>query len=127
VKKVIFLFILLLVLLSGCKEEENLVDTSSPNRTSFSMNFLSTSDATYEEFKKLFVDERDEQFIQNKFELVKQTQTKKSSVSTLSIVRYLDGKPLLIQLWHDTEKDEYLIYDIIDVPEDVAAFFEDNF
>jgi hypothetical protein len=113
------------ILLSGCKESNEVVDISSPMMTASTMNFLASSDILYEDFKKLFVANRDEDFIHSKYELVKKSETG-ALISTLSLVRNLDGKTLLIQLWHDIESDQYLIYDVIEVPDDVAAFFEEN-
>ncbi|RXJ04494.1 hypothetical protein DS745_03680 [Anaerobacillus alkaliphilus] len=120
-------FVLLLIILSGCKGESELPDTSSPGMTTSGMNFIAASDEVfYEDFKKLFDDQRSEDFIREKYELIKRTKTDGAFISTLTLVRYENNKALLVQLRHDRDKDEYLIYNIIEVPEEVAAFFEEE-
>lgn len=111
--------------LSGCKDGNELPDTSSPGMTTSGMNFIAASDEVfYEDFKMLFDDQRSEDFIREKYELVKRIKTDRSAVSTLTLVRYEDDKQLLVQLRHDWDTDEYLIYNVIEVPEEVAAFLK---
>lgn len=44
----------------------------------------------------------------------------------MTLVKYENGKTLLIQIVYDTKTEEYLIHDVVEVPEDVAAFFEEH-
>lgn len=124
-KKIIYYtcFILLLAL-TGCNNENEIADTSSPGAAAAAMNFLaSLDDVFYDEFKDLFYEQRDEHYIRGKYELIQETKTAGASISTLAIVTYQNNNTLLVQFIHDRETDEYFIYDVIEVPEEVAAFF----
>lgn len=127
-KKVLFVSLLLFVLfLSGCKEESEFPNTDSPHRTAFMMDFLTASnEGSSKEFEELFAKGFDHEYIQERFDLIKQIQTNGSSVTTVTLVKYENDKALLVQLIYDTETEEYLIHDVVEVPEDVAAFFEET-
>ncbi|MDC3417082.1 hypothetical protein [Aquibacillus salsiterrae] len=118
--------LLFIIFLSGCKDDEDLVDTSSPLLTASKMNFLS-DDLFYADFKKLFVDSSDDEFIKKKYELVRQiSDSKDSTISTLALIQYENNKTLLLQLKHDTDTDKYLIRNVIELPEEIASFFEEE-
>lgn len=130
-KKIMCLsLIFLITLIYGCNQNEE-SDTYSPARTAFNMYFKSGSDEVgfdevyFEVFKELFVDQREEEFIRKKFELVRQLRTNHASISTLALVQFENNQSLLVRLYHDTDKNEYLIYDVIKVPEDVLPFFNE--
>lgn len=121
-------FLLLVTFLSGCKDDTKESNTVSPHRTAFMMDFLAaSSEGSSKEFEDLFAEGIDHEFIQERFDLIKQSQTNRSSVTTMTLVKYENGKPLLVQLIYDTETEEYLIHNIVEVPEDVATFFEEAF
>ncbi|MBM7619693.1 hypothetical protein JOC95_001545 [Bacillus tianshenii] len=128
-KKVWFVSLLLLVtFLSGCKEDSEFPNSDSPHRTAFMMDFLAaSSEGSSKEFEELFAEGIDQEYIQERLDLIKQTQTNGSSVTTMTLVKYENGKALLVQLIYNTDTEEYLIHDVVEVPEDVAAFFEEQF
>ncbi|WP_417897689.1 hypothetical protein ABN702_15525 [Bacillus haimaensis] len=128
-KKIWFVSLLLLMtFLSGCKDDTEVSNTDSPHRTAFMMDFLAeSSEGSSKEFEELFAEGNDQEFIQERFDLIKQIQTNGSSVTTMTLVTYENGKPLLVQLVYDTKTEEYLIHNVVEVPEDVAAFFEEAF
>ncbi|MGM8216680.1 hypothetical protein ACLIA0_14170 [Bacillaceae bacterium W0354] len=121
-KKLLMSLFLLLILLTGCKSDE-LSDTSSPAMTISKMDFLS-GDLLYEDFKKLFEDGKENEYIKKKYELVRQTRANRSIIYTFSLIRYENNKSLLVHLRHDKDSDDYYIHDVIEVPDDVASFFE---
>lgn len=105
----------------------NETEITSPAQTAGKMNFIAGSNEVfYNDFKALFDKQREESFIRNKYELIKQIRTDKSLISTLALVRYENNKLLLIKLRHDIKTGEYLIYDVIQVPEETASFFKEE-
>lgn len=129
-KKIVYLCVILLsvILISGCTDENKESKINSPAQTVFEMNFNAVSDETINDnFKDLFDELGDDDFIRNKYELIKQIQTDKVLTSTLALVQYENNKSVLVQLRHDTDTGEYIIYNVIEVLGEVATFFNENF
>lgn len=113
--------------LSGCKDDTEVSNTDSPHRTAFMMDFLAaSSEGPSKEFEDLFAEGIDQVFIQERYDLIKQIQTNGSSVTTMTLVKYENDKTLLLQLVYNTKTEEYLIHNVVEVPEDIAAFFEEH-
>lgn len=123
-RKLVCLFTLLLVIfLTGCNGKVN-----SPALTAANMNFFArVDDVFYDDFADLFdKDNVEENFILNKFELVNSIKSDSSSIATLAFIRYDNSKALLVQFSHDIDTDKYLIYNVIEVPEEIAAFLKEE-
>jgi hypothetical protein len=114
-----------MILLTGCEDDKNGWEPNSPSRASFLMDFYGHQD-NFEEFKTVFMDGIDEDIIRNNYETIRNNQSERSSVGTMTLVKYDNGKSVLVEFKHDTNKQEYLINNIIEVPEDVSSFFEEE-
>lgn len=119
----IICFISFILLLAGCKEEMN-----SPAQTAANMNFFAgLDDASFEDFEGLFDEQRDERFIRDKYKLVNQLKgDSDASISTLAFIEYDNNKTAFVQLRHDVDSDKYVIYDVFEVPEEVATFLKEK-
>jgi hypothetical protein len=121
--KNLILILFFMLLLSGCEDDNNGWEPNSPSRTSFLMDFYAHQE-NFEEFKSLFMDGIDENIIRNNYETIRNNQSERSSVGTMTLVKYDNGKVVLVELKQDTDKQRYFIYNIIELPEDVSTFFD---
>ncbi|MBU9719845.1 MULTISPECIES: hypothetical protein [Bacillaceae] len=127
-KKIVYLLMLIVMLfLIGCSDDRKESHSFSPAMAASGMSFLAgTNEVFYGDFEELFDPQLDASFVREKYELVNRTKADRSSISTLAYITYENGKSLLVQLRHDPDPDKYYIYNVIEVPEDVAAFFEEE-
>jgi len=125
-KKIMCLSLILIVpLLYAFMDKNESPHYNNPAKIASLMNFNAISDeAFYENFKDLFDDQRADKFVREKYQLVKNIQTSKGSSQTLALIEYENNKSLLVQFRYDKDTEKHLIYNVIEVPEDVTSFFE---
>lgn len=128
-KKIIYLCLVFSTLvLTGCVDENKDAKINSPAQTAFDMSFYASSDRVfYNDFKELFDEQRDDDFIRNRYELVKQIQGDSGgATSTLALIEYQNNETVLVQLRYDTDTGKYMIYNVIEVPEEIATFLKNE-
>jgi PBP1b-binding outer membrane lipoprotein LpoB len=123
--KNLILILFMMIFLTGCEDDKNEWEPNSPSRASFLMDFYGHQD-NFEDFKTLFMDGIDEDIIRNNYETIRNNQSERSSVGTITLVKYDNDKIVLVEFKHDTKNQKYLIYNIVEVPEEVSAFFEEE-
>jgi hypothetical protein len=123
--KNLILILFLLILLTGCEDDKIGWEPNSPSRASFLMDFYGHQD-NFEEFRTLFMEGIDEDIIRSNYETIRNYQSERSSVGTMTLVKYDNGKSVLVEFKQDTDSPKYLISNIIEVPEDVSSFFEEE-
>src|SRR5690625_3349935 len=120
-KKTWYLSVLFLVIimLFGCRSDNEVSYIDNPYRAAQKVDFYASTEAFSKDFEMLFADEIDTDFIDEKYELVKQHRSNSSRLTTMTLVRYENNQAILVILGQDSDNDEYKVYDVIEVPEEV--------
>lgn len=99
----------------------------NPYRVVQKVDVYASTESFSKDFEMLFADEIDTDFIDEKYELVKQQRSDDAQLTTMTIVRYGNNQAILVILGQDSDNDEYKVYDILEVPEEVKHFFNESF
>ncbi|NYE04372.1 hypothetical protein F4694_001116 [Bacillus niacini] len=132
-KIIIMVLFLFSLLLSGCKDENKAWEPYSPeNTTSLMLQFAYKGNI--EQFKTLFLDGMDEDYLLQIYETVRSAENKDENetsfgeVSTFTLVSLENGKTFLVELTPPipNKNDEVLIQDVIELPKEIRDYIEEE-
>lgn len=119
------LSLLFLLLLIACSDDDKAWEPYSPENTS-SLMMQYANQENYEGFKSLILEGYEEDSMKQMYETTMQAVSQSAGVSTLTLVSFDNGKSLLVHFTPQTEEGEVLIQDIIEIPEEMAAYIEEG-
>lgn len=123
-KKYLFIVTsILLILLYGCRKNYEIISTPS-NVAGQLLKLLnydgSKSEDTYSEFLQLFHNQTKENISLDMYENLKSLSLNRASLSTIELIRYGDGRILLVNFYPEPINGEYKIIDIKVIPEEIG-------